>query len=448
MNDTALSDQKDPIHRWALALLLGVIVVKDLLHFPVPMFALAPSEWFKPTLLSGWPLAPATELTMLLAMIGQAVAFGCALLMASGRAVRGSAVILIVIYGNTFIADATLYTNNVWLLLLLLTLVAIEPIRPGQVASVSPRRAGQCLISLIYIVAALSKIDPHWTSGFILRESAFHYGQVYPNLIGWDDPQLFTLMAWATIAVELFVGVGLWFTKLRPFAIVLGILFHVAIEVTMPVRMFSFLMCAAYVLFLETATLRRILDMFWLRTAGRRLLVALAVGVGLALFFRHVLRAYGFPDHGLWTLGVACVPVAGVVYLSTPRSASLIRLPPRVLHPLMILFVAAQCVLALKPVWGGNDRFAWRMFGEVLQLRVELRVSGSGDWERRDLYGATHNWRTDTYKYHWSSWRSEEALLKAYVDWVSVELDQPAQLQVFSRRNGGPEKQATLHSAH
>lgn len=78
-------------------------------------------------------------------------------------------------------------------------------------------------LSACYFFAATSKVNAAFLSGAPLS----HW--VWVPLPWW----CFTLMAFATVLVELFLSLGLWFARTRRTAVVLGVMLHVSIVVMM-----------------------------------------------------------------------------------------------------------------------------------------------------------------------------------------------------------------------
>ena len=112
------------VHLRAVGLALGVILLRDLLLFDVPGDAVMLTEHFYVPYHAWWPLFQVNDGTLLLATVVRALTLVAALLLAAGRAQRAAAMALLVTYGYLFGADQLHYSNNGYLLLLLLACVA------------------------------------------------------------------------------------------------------------------------------------------------------------------------------------------------------------------------------------------------------------------------------------------------------------------------------------
>lgn len=74
-------------------------------------------------------------------------------------------------------------------------------------------------LSICYLFAGLSKINPWWLSGYVLEQN-----------IWWPVPSIgFQIIAAAAIVAETFIAVGLWIRAARRVALLLGVLLHLGI---------------------------------------------------------------------------------------------------------------------------------------------------------------------------------------------------------------------------
>ena len=79
----------------------------------------------------------------------------------------------------------------------------------------------------------------------------------------WRTPPAIGFLAVASIVVELFIAFGLWSRRLRPFAIVAGIAFHVLILAVvdssrLSLAIFALTMFAVYLLFVDADLWKRL----------------------------------------------------------------------------------------------------------------------------------------------------------------------------------------------
>ena len=65
----------------------------------------------------------------------------------------------------------------------------------------------------------------------------------------WTSAWFASLAAKAAIASELFIALGMWLPRTRRLALWLGVIFHVSIELTANVELFSWVMVASYLAF-------------------------------------------------------------------------------------------------------------------------------------------------------------------------------------------------------
>jgi Vitamin K-dependent gamma-carboxylase len=109
-------------------------------------------------------------------------------------------------------------------------------------------------VSLVYFSSGLSKlIDPDWASGIVLWDRAVRYqNDIHPapgwfiDLVTWRP--LFWVVAPVAIATELFLAAGLWLPRTRLMAIRVAIVFHLAIELSAQVEVFSLAAIAALII--------------------------------------------------------------------------------------------------------------------------------------------------------------------------------------------------------
>lgn len=118
-------------------------------------------------------------------------------------------------------------------------------------------------VASVYLASGLSKlIDPDWWGGTVLAiriergvEEAVAAGIPRSLVDLLADP---TTMWWggkAVVLTELFIGLGVWFPRTRPAAVVLAVLFHLSIQVTADVEVFTWAALAALLLWVPTPAL-------------------------------------------------------------------------------------------------------------------------------------------------------------------------------------------------
>lgn len=114
-------------------------------------------------------------------------------------------------------------------------------------------------IAVIYLGGAYDKLHPLFLSGGRLQQLFSYY---FGSHEGVAIPYFFALMtlsAWATVALEFALGVGLFVRPLQRYLMPLGVAFHALIYWSMPVSSFSLMMMLAYLSFLPEELVDRFL---------------------------------------------------------------------------------------------------------------------------------------------------------------------------------------------
>jgi hypothetical protein len=170
--------------------------------------------------------------------------------------------------------DRLQYHNNRYALLLLGFLLAFTPCdRSLIIAKRSPhslplaerqaptfaRRLLQIQVSLVYLSSACGKLlDADWRGGQVLRlrfatVAPFwaSHGVRLPNALDafLSAPAFASFASKFAIASELFIALGAWFPRTRRLALWAGVLFHISIELSARVELFSWVMGASYLAF-------------------------------------------------------------------------------------------------------------------------------------------------------------------------------------------------------
>lgn len=122
-----------------------------------------------------------------------------------------------------------------------------------------PRRLFQLQVSAIYVSSGGGKLlDPDWRGGQSMlvrfeegvdyaRQHGAHIADWYANFL--TSPLTASLASKAAISLELFLAVGLWLPRTRAFALWAGVVFHLMIQASARVELFSWLMGVTYVAF-------------------------------------------------------------------------------------------------------------------------------------------------------------------------------------------------------
>lgn len=157
---------------------------------------------------------------------------------------------LLTLFSNTFDYHHNRYALFVYAIALG---VAFAP-RGISTLGVLMTRA-QC--SFIYLVSAGTKLmDPDWSGGAVLRarfiwyqEAARAHGVPEACMRALQRAPVAQALSLSAIACEFFLALGLWFPRTRRTATIVGIGFHVLIQLTAKVETFSLMTVLVYLAF-------------------------------------------------------------------------------------------------------------------------------------------------------------------------------------------------------
>lgn len=188
-----------------------------------------------------------------------------AIAFAVGWKTRIAGAALVCVIGYSLLLDQQLYSNHLYLLFLIVVLLTIAD--SGAAISIDARRGERATmpgwpvwllkvqVSIVYIFSAIAKLTPQYLSGEVLNESLKQYG-FFTVPMTWRMPVAMKLLAIVAIVMELFVGLGLWSRRLRPGAVIAGVLFHTFIIAALDssrlsLSIFALEMFAVYLLFFD-----------------------------------------------------------------------------------------------------------------------------------------------------------------------------------------------------
>jgi predicted DCC family thiol-disulfide oxidoreductase YuxK len=206
----------------------------------------------------GLPQVPAVLFQLaiaswLMALIGLAIGF-------QPRLAAGT---LAAVLGFTLLADQQLYSNHLYLLLLVVILIRLSD--AGAALSVGhaqrrdmvpgwPLGLVRAQVSIIYGFAALAKLNPAYLSGTVLGAYLRDTGPI-PVPHDWRGFQLLFGLSILSVLAEAFLAVALWLPYWRRTALVVGLALHVGIAVwlepTLQLITFGFLMLPLYLAFID-----------------------------------------------------------------------------------------------------------------------------------------------------------------------------------------------------
>lgn len=243
-NPLALSGTKLPSAVVLLAKLAAICFLalcwRDL---PAPYLPFIPA-------LGHLPLSPVLiQRGLQLLLLGAAVAVLC------NQRVRVAALVLGLGLFFALLASRGWFANNRTYLACLFLLVGLTPAGPSRTPWLL-----RAQVIVLYFGAGLNKLlDPDWRSGQFFAFWMTHIVHFRPFLLldAWlPGHTLWLLLGWCTILSELGLGVGFSVPRLRPVAIVAGILFHTALLIVTnnPFGMFVYLAPISYLAFVTWPT--------------------------------------------------------------------------------------------------------------------------------------------------------------------------------------------------
>ena len=126
-------------------------------------------------------------------------------------------------------------------------------------------------MSAMYLTTGWMKLryEPGWHDGSILRQALLdpYLGGTAQGSWLAGQPVGMRVLAWLTIVTEISLGIGVWFRRTNPWALLLGVGFHLGVAATMSIGPLTFVALAAYPVLLAPDVAQR----WWQRTlSGRR----------------------------------------------------------------------------------------------------------------------------------------------------------------------------------
>jgi vitamin K-dependent gamma-carboxylase-like protein len=162
---------------------------------------------------------------------------------------------------NLFLSTTHFHNNRAYLVIVL-ALLAVAPSGSGPAWPLWLLRF-EC--AAIYGASALSKLlDPDWFGGTVTWQRVIQARDQLDPLPNWvvsvlSDRGFHTGAAKAIVLTELCIAVGLWSRRTRYAAVWVAVVFHVAIEASASVQVFSFLGVAVLLIWAVPSTRDRVL---------------------------------------------------------------------------------------------------------------------------------------------------------------------------------------------
>lgn len=120
----------------------------------------------------------------------------------------------------------------------------------------------QIQIALIYFSTVCAKFrGATWLDGtalFYVTQLQDHFGRFSLGAGLWEELWFIRALTWGTLAVELALPILLWFNRVRIYAIIVGVFFHLGIEYTMNLFLFEWVMILGLLTFVTREDLRRL----------------------------------------------------------------------------------------------------------------------------------------------------------------------------------------------
>lgn len=138
----------------------------------------------------------------------------------------------------------------------------------------------RAVVSSVYLASGFSKlVDPDWSGGLVLWDRAVRYQSLMADRLPAGPLRdvaidivttrwVHAVTSPVAVAMELFIGVGLWTARARLAAIWVAVVFHLSIQVAASVEVFSIAAIVALVIWVIPATRDRTVithDGTWIR---------------------------------------------------------------------------------------------------------------------------------------------------------------------------------------
>ena len=126
-----------------------------------------------------------------------------------------------------------------------------------------PIRLLQIQMSIVYLAAVQTKLAGQpWLDGtavsYVLRIEDMKRIPV-PQWLTMNAPVM-NAMTWGVLAIELSVGILVWFPRFRPWVLAAGIVMHLMIDLTIQIGIFSYAVFMLYLAWLSPETVKTLPD--------------------------------------------------------------------------------------------------------------------------------------------------------------------------------------------
>jgi predicted DCC family thiol-disulfide oxidoreductase YuxK len=150
-----------------------------------------------------------------------------------------------------------------------------RPLAPPVTVPPWSLRLIQIQLAFIYLSSAVAKMIPGWDSDWLTGEAMYWVlGDVtlmrWPYALSPAPLWLCRLLSWCTIAFEATFPILVWWPRVRPWLLGLGVIFHISIWATMEIGWFGPNMICYYPAFLSGATVAAAVAWLTLAPAATR----------------------------------------------------------------------------------------------------------------------------------------------------------------------------------
>jgi hypothetical protein len=121
----------------------------------------------------------------------------------------------------------------------------------------------QLQFALVYLATTLFKLKGYdWVDGTaVYYTSRLTNFQRFAIPLLFDIPSLTKFFTWTALAIEFAMGVLIWVKEWRKWVLLSGIALHLGIEITMSIGFFEWIMISAYILFLESHEINKLMSL-------------------------------------------------------------------------------------------------------------------------------------------------------------------------------------------